>query len=634
MATKVRDYAKLAQDIIIITGGEKNIVSVTHCATRLRMVLKETPADANKKISALPGVVSVIEKGGQFQVVIGTHVTDVYASAAAILHLDHKTSDNAEAPKMGIVNRVIAAMSACMSPSIYLLAACGLLQGVMIILTAAFPLFKETGTYAVLNFMSWTSFTFLPVLIAVAGSKYFKCNTYVAVLCCCALVNPSWAEIAARIAAGEEIRFLIFKLAETTYTSSFLPPIILLIVLAQLEKFLNKVLPDILKAIFTPLLCFLIMVPATLVVIGPITSALAHGIADAYGIFYNAVPQVAAAVFGGLWECLVVFGVHWTFTPIVLADYEFYGRCALQNLFAIAACCQMAACFAVWFKSKNRDTKVTALSAGLTGIFGITEPAIYGVTLPLKKPFVSACIGGAAGSVIASIFNSYYYAYAGLAGVLTIPNAYNQGNPSSIYGAVIGTLGGMAVTFILVQILGFEDPASNTKMDTEIGNQEQKTENTGISADGSLLIDAPLTGTCMPLSQVNDPTFSEGVLGEGIAIRPTGGKLYSPVDGTVAVLADTGHAIGIRTGNGAELFMHIGLDTVNLNGKPFSAKVKVGTEVHKGDVLMDIDWDAIQSAGLDTVTPILITNKGSFTKLDIVTEYKEMQHGTPIMKLV
>ena len=200
MADKIRDYTKLAQDIIELTGGEENISSVTHCATRLRLVLANTPEEANKKISALPGVVSVVEKGGQFQVVIGTHVTDVYAAVAQQLNLDSKTSEETAAPKQGIFARVIAAMSGCMSPCIYLMAACGLLQGILIILTAVFPSFLETGTYEVLNFMSWTPFTFLPVLIAVAGSKYFHCNTYIALLCCCALVNPSWGEIAARIA--------------------------------------------------------------------------------------------------------------------------------------------------------------------------------------------------------------------------------------------------------------------------------------------------------------------------------------------------------------------------------------------------------------------------------------------------
>lgn len=631
MAEKIRDYAKLARDIIALTGGEENIVSVTHCATRLRLVLKETPGEAKGQISALPGVVSVVEKGGQFQVVIGTHVTDVYAAAAELLHLDSRNGGEAAAPKQGILTRIIGAMSGCMSPCIYLMAACGLLQGILIILAAAVPGFTATGTYEVLNFMSWTPFTFLPVLIAAAGSKYFHCNTYIAILCCCALVNPSWGEIAARIAEGESVRFLFFKLAETTYTSSFLPPIILVAVLAQLERFLNKVLPDILKAVFTPLMCFLIMVPATLIVLGPVTSAAAHGIADLYGVFYDALPQLASLVFGALWECLVIFGIHWTFTPIVLADYEFYGRCALQNMFAIAACCQMAACFAIWLKSRNRNTKMTALSAGITGIFGITEPAVYGVTLPLKKPFICACIGGGIGSVIASFFHSYYYAYSGLAGVLTIPNAYNAANPSSIYGAVLGTVGGMVLTFVLVMILGFAEKEEAAEGPVQ---QNRNAASPAHSEKGKeITIYAPLDGECIPLAAVNDPTFAEGVLGEGIAIQPSGGSLYAPVDGTVAVLAETGHAVGLLAENGTELFMHMGLDTVTLEGKPFCAKVAAGDQVHKGDLLMEIDWEMIRAAGLETVTPVLITGKDENASLHLCAENRKVEHGSPIMTI-
>lgn len=643
MAEKIRDYTKLAQDIIELTGGEENISSVTHCATRLRLVLVNTPKEANKKISALPGVVSVVEKGGQFQVVIGTHVTDVYAAVSENLHLDTKTAGGTAAPRQSIFAKVIAAMSGCMSPCIYLMAACGLLQGILIILAALFPSFSETGTYKVLNFMSWTPFTFLPVLIAVAGSKYFHCNTYIALLCCCALVNPSWGEIAARIADGESVRFLIFELAETTYTSSFLPPIILVAVLACLERWFNQVLPDILKAVFTPLLCFLIMVPATLIVLGPVTSAAAHWIADIYGIFYDAVPQLAALIFGGLWECLVIFGVHWTFTPIVLADYEFYGQCALQNMFAIAACCQMAACFAIWIKSRNKRTKMTALSSGITGIFGITEPAVYGVTLPLKRPFICACIGGGIGSMIASFFHSYYYAYSGLAGVLTIPNAYHAGNPSSIYGAVLGTLGGMVLTFVFVMVTGFqeepEEPSSEEPEERSGKSAEEKPQSSRSvlehrrTEDQKLTICAPLNGECMPLSSVNDPTFAQGVLGQGIAIRPTGGNLYAPADGTVVLLAETGHAVGLLTENGTELLIHVGLDTVTLEGKPFRVKISEGAQVQKGDLLMEVEWDLIRAAGLETVTPVLVTGMEESARLRICADNGAVKAGDPIMEI-
>ena len=251
---KVRDYHKLALDIIDVVGGQKNIVNATRCATRLRLVLKETPEGAKEKVSALAGVITVVENNGQFQVVIGTHVGEVYDSVAEALHLD-ASAQEIEQPKQNIVNRIIATMSAVFAPFVYILAAAGLLQGALILITMAAPSFAETGTYEVLNFMSWTPFTFLPIFIAITASKHFKCNTYIAILCCCALVNQSWADIAARIADGDVVRFLGVKLSETTYTSTVLPPLLLVWVLSYLEHFIEKKLPDAAAFDTTDLFC-------------------------------------------------------------------------------------------------------------------------------------------------------------------------------------------------------------------------------------------------------------------------------------------------------------------------------------------------------------------------------------------
>ncbi len=270
--TQVRDYAKLAADIIVAVGGEKNISNVTHCATRLRLVLKETPADAEAKISTMPGVITVVQNNGQFQVVIGTHAKDVYAHAADILQIGDNGMEGENAPKQGIVNRIIATMSAVFAPFVYILAAAGILQGCLILINLAVPSFANTGTYEVLSLMSWAPFTFLPIFIAVTAAKHFKCNQFVAIACCAALVSPSLTELAGRVAEGETIRLLGMKLAETTYTSSVLPPLLLVWVLSYLEKFIEKHLPDAVKALFTPFLCILIMVPLTLLIIGPIST--------------------------------------------------------------------------------------------------------------------------------------------------------------------------------------------------------------------------------------------------------------------------------------------------------------------------------------------------------------------------
>ena len=459
---KVRDYAKLARDIKDAIG-EENITSAAHCATRLRLVLKESPsAEITAQISSMPGVIQVMEKGGQYQIVIGTHAQDVYEEMAKLLHLD--ASQQPEV-KQGLLNRVIATMSAVFAPFVYILAAAGLVQGCLIIATTFAPAFADTGTYAVLSFISWTPFTFLPVLIAITASKHFNCNTFIAVWCCLALVNPDWTSMAARIAGGESIQFIIFNMAETTYTSTVLPPLFLVLVLSYLERFLNKVVPDIIKALAVPFICAVIMVPATILVIGPISDGLANAIAAGYNWLYNTVPALAGLIVGGFWQVIVIFGVHWGVTPMVMANFENYGFDTFQAFQTCAVIAQAAACFGVFLKSRSKDTKNVALSAGLTGIFGITEPAIYGVTLRLKKPFVAGCIGGAAGALVVALTGAKYYIYAGLPGLLTTVNTINASDPGSFTGEMIAVAVTIVVTIIMVQIIGCDEPGekkSNT----------------------------------------------------------------------------------------------------------------------------------------------------------------------------
>lgn len=367
--TKVRDYAKLARDIRDAID-EKNIISATHCATRLRLTLKKSPSEeVTKRISEMPAVIQVVEKGGQYQIVIGTHAKEVYEELAKIMNL---SADSSAGSQQGILNKIIAMMSGCIAPFVYVLAAAGMVQGCLIIIKLFWPGFGDTGTCAVLDFISWTPFTFLPVLIGIAASKHFKCNTYIAAWCCLALVNNSWADIAARISAGEIVKFLAFPMSKTTYTSTVIPAIILVGVLSLLERWIEKKLPDVLKAIGTPFLCTVIMVPLTILIIGPISAGAANVIAAGYNKLYEVVPWLASAILGGLWQCLVVFGVHWGVTPIQLANFDSFGFDTIQATCAIAVCAQAAAAFGVFLKSKNKKVKNISASAAATGLFGIT----------------------------------------------------------------------------------------------------------------------------------------------------------------------------------------------------------------------------------------------------------------------
>ena len=616
---QVRDYNKLAHDIIREVGGAQNIVNATRCATRFRLVLKETPAGAKEKISELPGVITVVENNGQFQVVIGTHVGDVYAAAAEILHLD-ENMEEVEQPKQSVVNRIIATMSAVFAPFVYILAAAGLLQGALILITMAASNFANTGTYEVLSFMSWTPFTFLPIFIAVTASKHFKCNTFIAVLCCCALVNPSWAEMAARIADGETIRFLGIKLSETTYTSTVLPPLLLVWLLSYLERFIEKKLPETFRPLLTPMICFIIMVPATILVLGPVSAVTANGIAKGYNFLAATAPALAGAIIGGFWQVVVIFGVHWGITPVNLANFAMNGHDTFQAFQTIAVVAQVAAAFGVFIKSKNKEFKGVALSAGVTGLFGITEPTIYGVTLRLKKPFICGCAGGAIGAVMMSFFHSAYYAYAGLPGPLTIVNAISKDAPMSFPGEVIGCAVAAVIAIVLIQIVGFDDPAS-------------KTENAAADTTAAKTVDSPLTGQIIPLSEVNDPVFSSEAMGKGCAVIPLEGKVFAPFDGTIVGLLDSHHAVGMESENGIEILIHVGMDTVKLGGKHFTCHIEDGQQVKKGQLLLEFDMDAIKAEGYEIVTPVIITNSDEFT--EITTEVAgRVKNGDKLLKLI
>ena len=457
MAQIKRDYPKLAKDIIREVGGKENIVNATRCATRLRLVLKETPEGAKEKVQELTGVITVVENSGQFQVVIGTHVGEVYENVMKNLNLEAMSEEEVET-KQPLLNRIIATMSAVFAPFIYILAAAGILQGILILINLFWPQFATTGTYEILSLISWTTFAFLPILIGITASKHFKCNTFIAVTCCAALINPTWVEIAKRITEGEVVNFLFFNLSGVTYGSSVLPPLFLVLVLSYLEHFLSKRIPEIMKALLVPFICMIVMVPLTILIIGPLTNGGAEAVAVGFNLLMEKAPLLGGILIGGLWEVFVIFGVHWGITPMVMANFSIYGYDAFQAFQTLAVIAQIGAAIGCFIKSKNRELKKVALSASITGIFGITEPTLYGVTLRLKKPFICACVGGAISAAVMSFFNTVYYAYAGLPGILTIVNAINPNDTKGFIGMVIGSVLAIVVPMILVLVIGFDDP--------------------------------------------------------------------------------------------------------------------------------------------------------------------------------
>ena len=625
MASSVRDYDKLAVDIIKAVGGKENIVKASRCATRLRLVLKETTNEAKENVSNLTGVITVVESGGQFQVVIGTHVGKVFDKVASELNLDSNTIE--DEPKASILNRIIATMSAVFAPFIYILAAAGILQGCLILLNMANPSFSSTGTYEVLSFMSWAPFTFLPIFIAITASKHFKCNAFIAVACCAALVSPTWAEIASRIADGESVRFLGISLAETTYTSSVLPPLFLVWILSYVERFVDKKLPEVIKSLFTPFICMIVMVPLTILVIGPLSDSLATGIANGYNYLYNLAPAVAAAVIGGLWQVVVIFGVHWGVTPMCLANYDLYGMDTFQAFQTMAVIAQAGAVFGVFVKARNKQTKNIALSAGVTGIFGITEPAIYGVNLRFKKPFICGCIAGAIGAVVGSFFNIAYYAYAGLPGLLTVVNSITPDNPKSIIGMLLGAAISFFGAIALVQIVGIGEKETNEEKQDKKIEEGQPILNMGVN-----VIKSPISGKVIELEKVDDPVFSSGAMGKGIAIEPMDNKVYAPFNGTIEFIAETKHAIGLLSEDGVEVLIHVGMDTVKMQGRGFNVKTSVNSKIKAGNLLLEFDRNAIEKEGYSLITPVVITNADNYED-NVLCINEEVKNGREIINL-
>ena len=624
----IRDYNKLASDILREAGGENNISSFTRCATRLRLVLNETPAEAKNRIQNLPGVIAVVESGGQFQVVIGTHVAEVYNALSVLLGENHAGAT--AKPKTRWLDAVIGTMSAVFAPIVYILAAAGILQGLLIVAGLIDAEVKTSGTFAILNFMSWTPFAFLPVFIAITAARHFKCNPYIAVLCCCALINPEWSAMAGRIAGGETITFLFIPLAKTVYTSSVLPPLFLVWALSWLEKRVERILPDVVSALFTPLVCFVIIVPLTLIIIGPVTTWAAMGIASGYNALFAAAPAVAAAVIGGVWQIVVIFGVHWGITPVIMANFDTQGYDSFQAYQTIAVIGQMAAVFGVFLKTRNRELKTTSLSAGVTAIFGITEPAIYGVTLRFKKPFICGCIGGAVGAVVASLFGSLYYAYAALPGLFTLVNAISPEAPMSFIGELAGSATAIVLTIVLVQFVGFEDPVAEEHLSEPETAPVAAATSAATTATASLQIMSPLHGEVIALEMVADDAFAQKALGDGIAIRPQSGQVVAPCDARVETLIDSHHAVGLSCDNGAELLIHVGLNTVNLQGQHFRPLVKEGDVVKAGTPLLEFDKEAIERAGYDLTTPVLVINSDDYRLTKHQSE-GDIRQNAPLM---
>ncbi len=447
-------------------------------------------------------------------------------------------------------------------------------------------------------------------MLAFTAAKKFKTNEFLAVSLAMALVHPNITAL-----AGQTLHFFGIPviIGASAYTSSVIPIILAVFLQSYVERFFKKVIPSFLQIICVPLAVFLIMAPLTFIVVGPLGTILGNLLGSAYGSIYDFSPLVAGAVMGGLWQVFVMFGMHWGFVPIMLLNLSQNGVDTMVPMLLPAVVAQGGAALAVFFITKNVKLKGLALSSTITAFFGITEPTVYGVTLPLKKPFIAACISGAIGGAFIGFSHVENFTF-GLVSVLSLPSFIPQDTKdlSGLIAASIGTAIAFVAAFVLTFVLRFEDKPDTAAAKETNGPAAPVT----ISGTERIILSSPLEGKILPLSEVKDQVFSSGALGKGIAIEPVVGALYAPADGTITTLFPTGHAVGLTTTEGAEILMHIGMDTVELEGKGFETFVKQDDQVKRGDLLVKFDLDVIKNAGFSTVTPIVVTNTPNY--LDVL----------------
>ncbi|KRU28239.1 subunit EIIABC of beta-glucoside-specific PTS system [Clostridium sporogenes] len=623
------NYKNLAETILKHVGGEENIASLTHCATRLRFNLKdENKADTNT-LKATEGVMGVVSSGGQYQVIIGSDVGNVYKEVMEFTSLENNNapSEN-EKDDRKLLSKVIDTISGIFTPIIPAITAAGMMKAVLAILMTFNVISKNSQSYQVINFMADSAFYFLPILLANSAAKKFKCNPYMAMLIGGILLNPTFVSmVTVAKEKGGAISIFGLPISLNSYSSSVLPIILAVWFMSYVEPVADKISPKAIKFFSKPLITALITGIVTLVVIGPIGYIVSDKIGLGIKTLELYCSWLVPTILGGLTPLFVMTGTHYGLIPIGINNRMTMGYDTVIYPGMLASnVAQGGAALAVAFKSKNAEIKQLASSAGITAVCGITEPALYGINLRFRKALYSSMIGGAVGGLFLGIFRVCNYS-GGSPGFLTLPSYIGGNTMINFIYAVIGAVISVVVSFVVCLIL-YKDQVE--KSDNEV---ENKIENKNVSTGNMITVKSPLTGEAVSLKNVNDPVFADEIMGKGIAIIPTEGKVVSPVEGTVEMVFDTKHAIALKDENGVEMIIHIGLDTVKLGGKYFDTHVKKGDKVSVGTLLVDFNMEKIKEEGYDCITPFVITNVSEFGEILSIDD-KIVTQGEDIIKIV
>lgn len=572
------DYENTAKKILQRVGGKDNVINLVHCMTRLRFTLKDESIVDDEAVKKTKGVMGIMKKGGQYQIIIGNDVGNVFNE---LNKLGNFSNEVKEVPaksneKKNIFTMLMDTISGIMAPVIPAIIGAAMIKVLLTLLPMIGVLSTNGQTYQLLSVIGDGAFFFMPVLIAISASKKFGTNMYYAASIALIMLHPNLITLMNTAHdAGQTVKFLKYiPVTYASYSYSVIPIILAVYSLRYVERFVDKITPVVTKNFLKPMLVVLIEVPIALIILGPLGAICGNGLSTVVYAIHDKLGFIAIGLVAGVYPFVVMAGMHHAFTPIKLGMIATTGY---ENFICIGELCsnmaQGAASLAVALRSKNKDFKQIAGSSAFSALFaGITEPALYGVTLRLKRPMLGACIGGAVGGLVGGFFQMKCF------GIATL-------------------------------IIGFEDIVDE---DDDLDFVE---ESNAQLLDNEISITSPLEGKVIPLTEVKDPTFSQEILGKGAAIIPEKGVVYAPFDGKVDAVFETGHALGLVSEDGVELLVHVGIDTVNLKGKYFTPKKKSGDTMKKGDILLEFDIDKIKADGYDVTTPIIISNTEQFAKV-------------------
>lgn len=622
-----KDYTDLAQDIVAHVGGKDNIAKLVHCVTRLRFTLKDESKADDDYLKQRDGIVTVVKAGGQYQVVIGNHVPDVYAAVLKVAGISGDGGvdvDEGDVPKGNLLDQFISLVSGIFQPMLGVLCASGMIKGLVAILAACGV--KDTaGAYIILNAAGDGLFQFLPIVLAITSAKRFKMEPFTAMAMAFALVYPN---IAASFSKGS-VDFLGIPVVfpASSYLQTVLPIILTVWVGAKLEHFFKKIIPDVVKVFLVPFCVLLITVPLAFLAIGPVMNYASDLVGLIFTSLYKVSPILYGLILGGAWQVLVMFGLHWGLVPLVFLELS-QGHQSVILVASFTICfAQAGSLLNIMIRTKEKKVRELAIPAFISALFGVTEPAIYGITLPMRTPFIMTCISGAITGAYLGLFDVKMYVWGGM-GLFAIPSFYSSANAMNAVHFVIAMALNLIIGFVLTQFITIPNLYGEPK---ESQPQEETTPE--LKELQQELIASPMIGEVVALDNVPDEVFASGAMGKGLAINPSDGTVVAPSNGEITLVFPTGHAVGMRTENGAEILIHVGMDTVSLAGKGFKSFVEVGQKVTAGDKLLEFDLATIRDAGLPVITPVIVTNSADYDDV-LLTQEVRVNIGDYLMTTV